>query len=132
MVGKMRRFPAAAAAAVLFAFSGFLAASPSTTPTPAVRAKAHGVAVAGRVTRVDSAKKTFFVREAGGKEVALSWTAATTIAGGELKTGYSVTLRYLDKDARHIATYIRVNAPASAAPASTAPPAASAAATPNR
>ena len=127
----MRRFPAAAAAAVFFVLTGFLAARPSTTPTPAVRAKAHGVAVAGRVTRVDSAKKTFSVREAGGKEVALSWTAATTIAGGELRTGYSVTLRYLDKDARHIATYIRVNAPAGAAPHATPPPAPTAAATPN-
>jgi hypothetical protein len=129
MVGKMRRFPAAA---LLLASSAFLAARPAATPTPAVRAKAHGIAVAGRVTRVDLAKKTFSVREAGGKEVALFWTAATTIAGGELKTGYAVTLRYLDKDARHIATYIRVNAPAGATPGSTAPPAASAAATPNR
>jgi hypothetical protein len=128
MVGKMRRFPAAA---VFLACSSFLVARPSTTPTPGVRAKAHGVAVAGRVTRVDAAKKTFSVRDAAGKEVALSWTAATKIAGGELKAGDAVTLRYLDKDARHIATYIRVNAPA-AAPASTAPPAAPAPATPNR
>ncbi|MDQ6891622.1 MAG: hypothetical protein M3167_02960 [Acidobacteriota bacterium] len=125
----MRPLPAAA---LLLAFSGLIAANPLTTPTPAVRAKAHGVAVAGRVTRVDLAKKTFSVREAGGKEVALSWTAATKIAGGDLKAGDAVTLRYLDKDARHIATYIRVNAPAGATPASTAPPAASAAATPNR
>jgi hypothetical protein len=129
MVGKMRRFPAAA---ILLASCAFLAAAPATTPTPAVRAKAHGVAVAGRVTRVDPAKKTFSVREAGGKEVALSWTAATKIAGGDLKAGDAVTLRYLDKDARHIATYIRVNAPAGAAAATPAPPAASAAATPNR
>ncbi|HEY6146344.1 MAG TPA: hypothetical protein VIZ69_01550 [Thermoanaerobaculia bacterium] len=123
----MRAFPGA----VLFALA-LLGAAPAATPTPGVRAKAHGVAVAGRVTRVDPAKKTFSVRDAGGKEVALSWTAATKIAGGELKTGDAVTLRYLDKDAHHIATYIRVNTPAGAPPASTVPPAAPAPATPNR
>jgi len=129
MVGKMRALPAAA---LLLAFSGLLAAKPPTTPTPAVRAKAHGVAVAGRVTRVDAARKTFSVRDGGGKEVALSWTAATKIAGGELKAGDAVTIRYLDKDARHIATYIRVNAPAAVSQTPAAPPAAPSAATPNR
>jgi hypothetical protein len=129
MVGKMSRFPAAAG---LLALSALLGATPSTTPTPAVRAKAHGVAVAGRVIRVDAAKKTFSVRDGAGKEVALSWTAATRIAGGDLKAGDAVTLRYLDKDSRHIATYIRVNTPAAGPQTPTAPPAASAAATPNR
>lgn len=111
----------------VFAFA-LLGATPAATPTPGVRAKAHGVAVAGRVTRVDPAKKTFSVRDAGGKEVALSWTAATKIAGGEIKAGDAVTLRYLDKEARHIATYIRVNAPAGPPAAAAAP----APATPNR
>lgn len=112
----MRRF---AAAPLLLVFSGFFAAGePSTTPTPAVRAKVHGFAVSGRVVKVDAGKKTLSVREGSGKEVALTWTAATKIAGGELKAGDAVTLRYLDKDKRHIATYIRVNAGTAAAPAS--------------
>ena len=127
----MTRF---AAAPLLLAFSGFFAAAqPSVTPTPALRAKVHGVGVSGRVMKVDAAKKTFSVREAGGKEVALSWTAATKIAGGEMKAGDAVTLRYFDKDKRHIATYIRVNTGAAAVPVTpTSAPAAAPAATPGR
>ena len=122
-----------AAAPLLLAFSGFFGAGKPVTPTPAVRAKVHGVAVAGRVVRVDPGKKTFSVRDASGKEVALSWTAATKIAGGDLKAGDAVTLRYFDKDSRHIATYIRVNAGAAAPTATSAPaPAAPPAATPGR
>lgn len=122
------------AAPLFLVLSGFFAAgTPSTTPTPTVRAKVHGVAVSGRVEKVDAAKKTFSVREAGGKEIALSWTGATKIVGGELKAGDAVTLRYLDKDKRHIAAYIRVNAGAGAAPATpTSVPAAAPAATPGR
>jgi hypothetical protein len=115
-----------AAAAVLLALAGLArAAEPAATPrpTPLVKAKAHGVTVNGRITRLDAGKKTMSVRDASGREVPLSWTAATKIAGGELKPGESVTLRYLDKDGRHIAAYIRVNAEAGASSTPTPSPA---------
>ena len=101
-----------------------------------MKAKAHGVTVNGRITRLDPAKKTLSVRDSVGKEVPLSWTDATKIAGGELKVGGAVTLRYLDKDGRHIAAYIRVNgdgASSSGAPMPAGTPTATAAvATPGR
>lgn len=106
-------------------------AGPTPAPTAAfartavpLKAKAHGIALTGRISRVDPARKSFAVRDAAGRETALSWTAATKITGGELKVGEAVTLRYLDKDARHIATSVRVGAPGkptATTPATTAP-----------
>ena len=131
-----------AVAAVVLGVVGLAAAMeppPTPRPTPVVKAKAHGVTVNGRITRIDAAKKTLSVRDSVGKEVALSWTGATKIAGGELRVGGAVTLRYLDKDGRHIAAYIRVNPdagsssmPAGAPAAPSAPAAATAVATPGR
>jgi hypothetical protein len=94
-----------------------LAAAAPATATP--RAKVHGVAVSGRVSKVDGGAKTFSVRETSGREVALAWTSATKITGGDLKVGELVTLRYLDKDRKHIATTIHVGPipPAKARPA---------------
>lgn len=119
----MRRSQTAAMLLLLFLESALTAAVPSPTPAlpPAVKAKAHGISLSGRVTRVDAAKKTFAVRDGAGKETALSFTGATKVAGGELKAGETVTVRYLDKDAKHIATYIRVNGPAAAAPVAATP-----------
>ncbi len=78
---------------------------------PAVRARAHGISLSGRVSGVDSGRKTFSIRDVSGRETSLAWTAATKISGGDLKVGEPVTLRYLDKDTRHIATTIKIEAP---------------------
>jgi hypothetical protein len=127
-----------AAVAVLLGFAALAGAAdpaPTPRPTPAVKAKAHGITVNGRITRLDPAKKTLSVRDSVGKEVPLSWTAATKIAGGELKVGGAVTLRYLDKDGKHIAAYIRVNGDAASSSSSSVPagtPTAAAVATPGR
>ena len=112
---------------VLFGVAGPLmhlaeAAAPAATVTPpAVRAKVHGIALSGEVTRVDGAAKSFAVRDRSGRVVSLAWTAATQITGGELKTGETVTLRYLDKDKKHIVTTIHVGPLQAARP--TPPPA---------
>ncbi len=96
--------------------------------TPAVRAKAHGISLSGRVSGLDPAKKTFSVRDPAGHETSLVFTAATKVSGGDLKVGETVTLRYLDKDTRHIATTIRISGPlspsggGSAAHSGSAPP----------
>jgi hypothetical protein len=107
------------ASAVFLALGSLAIAVParaaSPTPSPA-RVKAHGVALTGRVTRIEPKGMTLSVRDAAGKETVLVWTAATRIAGGALKAGDAVTLRYLDKDRKHIATYIRINAPVTAGP----------------
>ncbi|MEP6768325.1 MAG: hypothetical protein ABJC61_06625 [Acidobacteriota bacterium] len=96
--------------------------------TPAAKARAHGIALSGRVSGLDPAKKTLAVRDPAGRETSLVWTAATKISGGDLKVGETVTLRYLDKDTRHIATTIRISLPSPpsaglpAAPSGSAPP----------
>ncbi len=109
--------PVAAASLLFLALaSAASAAAPVPPVTQPPRAKVHGVALSGRISRVDRAKMTLLVRDAAGRETSLSWTAATKINGGELKPGAAVTLRYLDKDAKHIATYIGINPPAVAPP----------------
>ncbi len=72
------------------------------------KAKVHGIAVSGTISRLEPAKMTLWVRDATGREVTLSWTHATKITGTPLKVGEVVTLRYFDKDSKHIAATIRV------------------------
>ena len=123
----------AAAVLVLVWTAGF-AESAARTPTPrpapspapsakpvAAKAKAHGIALSGRISRLDPVKRIFGVRDAAGREIPLSWTAATKVTGGELKVGETVTLRYLDKDAKHIATSIHVGPPAVPIPPAATP-----------
>jgi hypothetical protein len=85
------------------------------------KAKVHGISLSGRVSKIDAAAMTLSVRDGSGHEVALAWTAATKITGGDPKVGDVVTLRYLDKDKKHIATTIHVGAPSAAKPTSPAP-----------
>ncbi|MDQ2977579.1 MAG: hypothetical protein M3R62_00040 [Acidobacteriota bacterium] len=106
--------------------AGSAGRTPTSTPAPAAKpvaakAKAHGIALTGLISRVDPAKRIFGVRDAAGREIPLSWTAATKVTGGELKVGESVTLRYLDKDAKHIATSIHVGPPAVPIPPAATP-----------
>jgi hypothetical protein len=75
------------------------------------KAKVHGFALSGTVASVDEAGKTFVVASASGRKTTLAWTPATKVTGGVLKPGEKVTLRYLDKDRKHIATSIQVEAP---------------------
>jgi hypothetical protein len=72
------------------------------------KAKTHGYALSGMITSVDEGHKTFVVKNAAGKSTSLVWTAATTVVGGQLKAGANVTLRYLNKDGKHIATSVSV------------------------
>ena len=84
-----------------------LAASLSGAPAPN-KAKTHGYALSGTVSSIDESRKSFAVKNAAGKETRLVWTDATKVVGGKVKTGARVTLRYLDKDGKHIATSIVV------------------------
>jgi len=76
------------------------------------KAKTHGYALSGTIASVDESRKTFVVKNAAGKDTALVWTAATTVMGGQLKAGQRATLRYLNKDGKHIATSVRIGEPA--------------------
>ena len=75
---------------------------------PPGKAKTHGYALTGTIGSVDEAQKTFVVKNAAGKETTLQWTSATSVVGGKVKTGEKVTLRYLDKDGKHIAMTIAI------------------------
>jgi hypothetical protein len=101
---------------LLMFFTGSPAASAAATPS---KAKVHGIALSGRVSRIDPAKMTFAVLDGSGREVALSWTRATKITGGDLKAGEQVTLRYFDKYSKHIAATIRVGPSPSPSPRAT-------------
>ncbi len=91
------------------------AASPS-------KAKVHGYPLSGTVASVDQNNKTFVVRSSTGKTTTLVWTPATTMAGGELKVGEKVTLRYLDRNGKHFATSVVIGeASAQKAPPTTPP-----------
>jgi hypothetical protein len=81
------------------------AALPAASPS---KAKVHGYPLSGTVMSVDQSAKTFVVKSSAGKTTTLVWTPATTMAGGELKVGEKVTLRYLDRGGKHIATSVLV------------------------
>jgi hypothetical protein len=78
------------------------------------RVKSHGIALSGTVTSVDEARKSFAVRNSVGRDTRLVWTNATTVTGGKVTAGAKVTLRYLDKDGKHIATSIVIGEPVEA------------------
>jgi hypothetical protein len=100
----MRKLGALALLAVLLS-ADLVAASPEKTKT-------HGYSVSGTVARIDEAAKTFVVRTSAGKETTLVRTAATKVNGESLKSGDRVAVRYLERDARKIATSIRIEPPA--------------------
>ena len=114
-----------------FAAAVVLAASALGQTPP--KSKAHGLSVTGTVVSADAASKKMTVRSSSGKSVPFVWTDATKTAGGTVKAGAKVTVRYLEKDGKNIATSISIDtsqsssagAPPAAAPTPTATTAAS-------
>jgi hypothetical protein len=108
-----------AAASILLAAAAFGATPPS-------KSKVHGLSVTGSVVSLDEPAKKMTVKTNAGKQIALVWTDATKTAGGPVKSGLKVTVRYLEKDGKNIATSIQVvtekpaTAAASASPTATA------------
>jgi hypothetical protein len=88
-------------AALLLAAAAFGANPPS-------KAKVHGLSVTGTVASIEEAGKKMVVKTALGKQVALVWTGATKTVGGSVKAGVKVTVRYLEKDGKNIATSIQI------------------------
>src|SRR6266849_3042625 len=93
---------------IALAFLPLFLAAQVTAPS---KAKVHGFSLSGTVVRIDEGKKTLAVRNAGGKETTLAWTNATNVSGGKLAVGQAVTLKYLDRDGKHIATSIHIGPP---------------------
>ena len=107
----------------LFAAALLLAAA-AFADTPS-KSKAHGLSVTGTVVSVDGTAKKMTVKTSAGKQVPLVWTGATKTAGGAVKAGVRVTVRYLEKEGKNIATSIRIETvepkAASAPPAAATP-----------
>ena len=97
-----------------------LMASLTGEPLPN-RARTHGYPLSGTVTNVDEGRKSFAVKNSAGKEIRLVWTDATKVTGGKITAGAKVTLRYLDKDGKHIATSVILGDPAAPKTTATVP-----------
>ena len=89
----------------IFSILAMVLSVPLPAQSPS-KARVHGHPLSGTVASVDQSQKTFVVNSSGGKTTTLVWTPATTMAGGEIKVGEKVTLRYLDRGGKHIATSI--------------------------
>jgi hypothetical protein len=110
----------------------FLLAAAAFADSPS-KSKVHGLSVTGTVVSVDSAAKKMTVKTSAGKQVPLVWTGATKTAGGTVKAGAKVTVRYLEKEGKNIATSIRIETvepTAASAPAAAATPTVTASAAP--
>lgn len=107
--------------------AGLLLAAAAFADTPS-KSKAHGLSITGTVVSVDGAARKMTVKTPAGKHVLLVWTGATKTAGGAVKAGVKVTVRYLEKEGKNIATSIRIETTEPAA-ASTPPAAATPTAT---
>jgi hypothetical protein len=94
--------------ALVLALASAVSGAPAPTPAP-TKLKAHGMTVNGRIPPNDRPPRPLTAPAAAAQPTPISWPAAPRIAGGELKAGGAVTVRYLDKDSKHIATYIRIN-----------------------
>lgn len=111
----MRAFLTLSAALLLAA--GVVSADPPN-------AKNHANTLSGTVTAVDTAARTLVVKDGRGKETHLVWTGATRVTGGDLKAGEKVTVRWLSREGKKIATVVKIHAPGPEATASAAPPSA--------
>jgi len=69
---------------------------------------AHAVTLSGTVSAVDAKAKTFSLKDDKGKEIPITWTAATRVRGGSLKDGERANVSVLQKDGKNVATSIRI------------------------
>lgn len=84
------------------------AAPPTKLPLKAPAHHMHGLLLEGTVTSVNRSAKTMIVKNEKGKEVKVSWTEATSFKGGKLATGEKVSIRWIRKDGKNIATAISI------------------------
>ncbi|HTO86927.1 MAG TPA: hypothetical protein VMR54_05290 [Thermoanaerobaculia bacterium] len=87
----------------------FLLAAVSLGEAP--NPKSHTKAVSGAITALDTASKSLTVKDAKGKETRLVLTGATRVTGGTLKIGEQVTVRWMTRDKKKVATIVQVQAP---------------------
>ena len=68
--------------------------------------KAHGMLVRGSISALDSSAKTFSVKRSNGKTTDLVWNDATKTGKTAPAVGENVSVRYMVKDGKNVATVI--------------------------
>jgi len=86
----------------------FLAASAAAVEP--VTSKNHAHALSGTVASMDGTGKTLTIRDAKGKETRVATTSATRVSGGKLELGARVTVRWMVRDHKNVATAVQVHA----------------------
>jgi len=83
------------------------AAAPEPTAAPS-----HAHTLSGTVASMDESGRTVTVRDGKGKQTRVTTTGATRVSGGKLEPGARVTVRWVSRDHKSIATAVLVQAPA--------------------
>ena len=96
---------------------GAARAEPSPAPT------SHARTLSGTIAAIAADGKELTVRDERGKAARVTLTAATRVTGGALEPGRKVTVRWMPRDKKSVATAVRVHPPGSERTASAAPPA---------
>jgi hypothetical protein len=97
----------------------FLAASAAAVEP--VTSKNHAHALSGTVASMDGPGKTLTIRDTRGKETRLVTTSATRVSGGKLEAGAKVTVRWVAREHKNVATAVQVHPPEAERSASTTP-----------
>lgn len=82
---------------------------------PVATPKSHANTLSGTVVSSDDGQKRLTVRDGHGRETHLVWTTATHMTGGSLKAGQKVTVRWVRRDGKNIATALKIVAEAESA-----------------
>jgi hypothetical protein len=77
----------------------------------------HGSSVQGKIGTLDQSAKTFRVDPKKGSPVDLTWNDATKVNHPPLSVGEEVTVRYMTKEGKNVATVVNSAAPKAAKPA---------------
>ncbi len=85
--------------------------------------KSHAGTLSGTVASIDTAHKSLVVRDGQGRQVHVVWTGATRVTGPALKPGETVTVRWMPRDGKKVATVVKVHAPAAETTAAAVSPA---------
>ncbi|MGN6185079.1 MAG: hypothetical protein ACTHQM_15670 [Thermoanaerobaculia bacterium] len=101
---KTTRIATLFAALFLLSFAAF-----GATPAKAKAAPSHGMKFRGSIVSVDEKAKTFEAKDAAGKTANFAWNDATKAPKSPLAAGQNVSIHYMEKGGKNVATVITVN-----------------------
>jgi hypothetical protein len=89
----------------------FLLATTAAVSAKTMSKPHHAKSLHGTVVSVDEPGKMVVVKDSKGKETNVAYTSATKITGGTLKPGEAVTILWMDKDGKAVATTVQIAKP---------------------